>query len=1531
MKLRYCFHARLLSSTCLLLPAYGGIMSDSFDVQTYRDFAENRGIFAINAKNVTIYDKDGKYIGVIPRMMNFDGVADAHAGEAALVGGPGFIATVAHDYSNSDITFAARFGAVKGTAFYDSYHSVQIKNGWGNVTNYTYDYRVQRLSKVVTEAEYAPYLTDSEYLDNMAGRLVLRVGSGTQTIATGQGKETTVTGGYAYLTGGMLRFDGQASVAGTGTENPDDPKSYPAYRFWYTYGKPSETNPLPIGIRAGDSGSPSYVFNEKSGKWEWVGAGQSGGGSGYGAFSQMRSGNQWASAYVDSFNRTVSVASGGGDVLWNATDAAGKGTITQGDSRMEYIGLASGLRGDTSTAGGRASDSQLAVCSNLIFDGSGGTIVVQGPIDTGAGVITFNRDYVLSGGNAGARLNTAGFDIAAGATLTTLLTGVAGDEWRKVGGGNMIVAGHGNNAADINIGGGGTLVLNRDGYAARNVKLNGGQVVVRLEGADQISGQFIFGHRGGMVDMYGHDLSLAAVTHLDSGAMFANTRAGSVSTLTFTGSGVQNYLGMLMDNGSQSRGLMNVVYNPGTAAGSVWNISGMILNSGTWTIQAGEVRVAGVHTLHAGGYVDEDDWTQAVFGTGTVLVKDGARFTAGAHALVGADVNVADGGAYSMLAGGSHSGVIALNGTRAVFLADVGSLTAEELGKISGSGSILKIGGGTLVLANGGSDFTGASRIDAGRVQARSAGALGAAMWTVGAGGAISVDGSDFSVIAGRVDKGSAGTFALTENRSTVTGLTGFHSLSLGAVGKVAVGDEGTSSRLDGWTADGGWALGGGGGTLAMNLKLSGTGTLQAGNGANSGTVILTNIHNSDVTGGGAFTGKIEVNRGTRLEYSDVRALGLAEANVRVNEGAVISAGASVDALLPHIDRASGGILLFKGEYVQTLDLASMGLGSIHLGADGQAVLSGAVKAGTRGYLFGGNGALTVSSALGGSHALTVDTQNMGTGGSVILTGDNSYTGGTGILNGATLVVGDGGLNGTLGSGNIVNNGTLAVNRAGQMVLASTVSGSGSLVKDGSGVLQLLGGNTYAGGTTIKGGTLMVGNGGSTGSLGAGAVVNNGVLAFNRSNDVVINTNVTGSGSLMKNGAGSLTVQKRLAYGGGTTVNEGALVLMGGGADGIIKGALTINARGTVNLKGGDSLGYSGGANSVTQIAVNGGTLYFGDRNNQTFQNTVFNLTGAVVDGVDGGRMDIWTNTVVNVKASDRTTQINHINVQLRDSRPTVFNVERGSSAVDLSVQANVINSSGVTGSLTKTGSGIMSLSGKNSYSGGTIVNGGVLIAASNQSLGTWLTTVNAGGRLALGGLGAAAPVVTLGNNILVRSGGVMSGSAILTRTATFEVDAVLEFTLTMGGIDGRELVYNNLMLQGGSLDIEDGARLALNALTLNYADEFWGTSRILNLVEGTAASSVYGSFTLDAARAGDYAAYGTWNLLNDAEGKKISMVWTPNAEPPAKAATDAVPSAARMGELNMMAAVPAPEPSSAMLVLLASGVMVLRRRTRRQ
>ncbi|ENK0844496.1 autotransporter-associated beta strand repeat-containing protein, partial [Salmonella enterica] len=102
----------------------------------------------------------------------------------------------------------------------------------------------------------------------------------------------------------------------------------------------------------------------------------------------------------------------------------------------------------------------------------------------------------------------------------------------------------------------------------------------------------------------------------------------------------------------------------------------------------------------------------------------------------------------------------------------------------------------------------------------------------------------------------------------------------------------------------------------------------------------------------------------------------------------------------------------------------------------------------------------------------------------LIVTGDNTYSGGT-TISGGTLTADHAD---SLGSGDIDNSGVLKV---GEGDLENTLSGSGSLVKTGTGELTLSGGNDYSGGTTIIGGTLTADH---ADSLGTGTIANNGVL-----------------------------------------------------------------------------------------------------------------------------------------------------------------------------------------------------------------------------------------------------------------------------------------------------------------------------------------------------------------------------------------------------------------------------------------------------
>ncbi|EDA1225885.1 fibronectin-binding autotransporter adhesin ShdA, partial [Salmonella enterica subsp. enterica serovar Dublin] len=139
----------------------------------------------------------------------------------------------------------------------------------------------------------------------------------------------------------------------------------------------------------------------------------------------------------------------------------------------------------------------------------------------------------------------------------------------------------------------------------------------------------------------------------------------------------------------------------------------------------------------------------------------------------------------------------------------------------------------------------------------------------------------------------------------------------------------------------------------------------------------------------------------------------------------------------------------------------------------------------------------------------------------LIVTGDNTYSGGT-TITGGTLTADHAD---SLGSGDIDNSGVLKV---GEGDLENTLSGSGSLVKTGTGELTLSGGNDYSGGTTIIGGTLTADH---ADSLGTGAVANSGVLQVGEGE---LENTLSGSGSLVKTGTGELTLSGDNTYSGGT-------------------------------------------------------------------------------------------------------------------------------------------------------------------------------------------------------------------------------------------------------------------------------------------------------------------------------------------------------------------------------------------------------------
>ncbi|SUB44552.1 autotransporter outer membrane beta-barrel domain-containing protein [Brucella anthropi] len=104
----------------------------------------------------------------------------------------------------------------------------------------------------------------------------------------------------------------------------------------------------------------------------------------------------------------------------------------------------------------------------------------------------------------------------------------------------------------------------------------------------------------------------------------------------------------------------------------------------------------------------------------------------------------------------------------------------------------------------------------------------------------------------------------------------------------------------------------------------------------------------------------------------------------------------------------------------------------------------------------------TVSQALSGSGALVKSGD-----GTLVLSGANSYSGGT-LVNGGTLQGDTESL-----QGNIINNARLVFDQQSDGAFAGDLSGTGTFVKSGGGKLVLSGANSYSGGTLVSGGTLL--------------------------------------------------------------------------------------------------------------------------------------------------------------------------------------------------------------------------------------------------------------------------------------------------------------------------------------------------------------------------------------------------------------------------------------------------------------------------
>jgi autotransporter-associated beta strand protein len=245
--------------------------------------------------------------------------------------------------------------------------------------------------------------------------------------------------------------------------------------------------------------------------------------------------------------------------------------------------------------------------------------------------------------------------------------------------------------------------------------------------------------------------------------------------------------------------------------------------------------------------------------------------------------------------------------------------------------------------------------------------------------------------------------------------------------------------------------------------------------------------------------------------------------------------------------------------------------------------------------------------------------------GILTLTGTSSYSGGTTIAAG-TLQLGNGGTSGSI-VGNVTDDGTLVFNRSDTLTLDGVILGTSTANQVGTGTTILTGDNTYTGGTTISAGTLQLGNGSTSGSI-VGNVIDNGTLAFNRSDTVSFASLISGTGAVNQAGTGTTILTGNNSYSGGTIVTNGTLDANSATALGT--GAVVVDGQSTILNTQGTQITNFGTPNQNAASVLNGGTLSMQGGSIQAVAGNAL-----VVGGSSGGPNTVQTNgTSINSPGS---------------------------------------------------------------------------------------------------------------------------------------------------------------------------------------------------------------------------------------------------------------------------------------------------------
>ncbi|MBU3578134.1 autotransporter-associated beta strand repeat-containing protein, partial [Polynucleobacter sp. UK-Kesae-W10] len=583
---------------------------------------------------------------------------------------------------------------------------------------------------------------------------------------------------------------------------------------------------------------------------------------------------------------------------------------------------------------------------------------------------------------------------------------------------------------------------------------------------------------------------------------------------------------------------------------------------------------------------------------------------------------------------------------------------------------------------------------------------------------------------------------------------------------------------------------------LAANNTYTGTttitsGTIQIGNGGTTGSIGVGALSNSGnfafgfsnnqswttalacasattcsisqngsgtetLTASNTFTGTTFITNGT-LALTGTGSIATSAGVITSNGGSFDISGTTTGASIVSLAGPSTSTAVLGGK-ILTITNANDTFNGVISGTGGSVVLSAGTFtfAGANTYSGGttlNGGTAFLGSGSGANTGLGSGTVNINSG-STLLT-DGSSLGNALVLNGGTLQGTN--IQGQTWNGNISVTSASTINaNASPIYLNGVISGSSALSVSGGGSVILTGStsNTYSGTITINSGSsVQVGNAATSGNLGSAILANNGNLIFNRNDAIIVSNNISGSGSVIQNGSGALTLSGASnfnTYSGGTVINAGTLKL---GSDFTVTtsavtsspvgtGNVTINAGGILDLNG-----HNFGGNAQTS-----------------------NLPTIILSGTGVG-----SNQALLINSSTTTSVTEYVPITLSNSFASpgtltdVIAQKTGNQTLTIAgVVGDGAGANTVGLQVGNTGyAGTVIFTGANTYAGGTTIGSGATLKVSSGG--------TSGSNLSVGD-------VTLNSGTLIDSTTSTIGNNFILGNGTNEIGAAANQTATISG-----------------------------------------------------------------------------------------------------------------------------------------------------